>query len=158
MNYYEPADILIYVEDKGIVLREKSLMALDAATGKILAFGTEAERMAEKPEDHVKIASPLRRGMVADYTIAVKLFLCLFKKAGEVKPFRKPAIAVSVPEGITEVEKKAMEEALYQIGAGKVLVFEMGMEQLIEKLHQSDDKSLKKFRIVMGIVVNDMEK
>lgn len=158
MSYYKPAEIVIYVEGKGIVLKEKSLMAFDAATGKILAFGNEAERMAQNPDDSVRIVSPFRRGMVAEYGAAVKLFLCLLNKAGERKLFRRPSIAVSAPEGMTEVERKALEESLYQAGAGKVYISELTVDALAGKLGDGDGKSLKNFHTILGIEAEDAVK
>ena len=158
MSYYEPADIVIYVEGLGNVLKEKSLMAFDAASGKILAFGNEAERMVQNPNDSVKIVSPFRRGMVAEYGVAVKLFLCLLNKAGERKLFRKPSIAVSAPEGMTEVERKALEESLYQAGAGKLYISELTVDELARKLGDGDEKALKNFHLILGIEMEDAEK
>jgi rod shape-determining protein MreB len=156
MNYYEPADIVIYIEGRGVVLKEKSLMALDETSGKILAFGNEAERMAKNPEDSVKIVSPLRRGMVAEYGATVKLFLYFLHKAGERKLFHKPAIAVSAPEGMTKVERKALEESLFQAGAGKVYISEMTVEELARKLGQGNEKALKNFHTIFGIVPDEV--
>lgn len=158
MSYYEPADIVIYVKGKGIVLKEKSLMAFDAASGKILAFGNEAECMAQNPSDSVKIVSPLRRGMVAEYGAAVNLFLCLLNKVGERKLFRKPSIAVSAPEDMTEVERKALEESLYQAGAGKVYISELTVDELARKLGDGDGKALKNFHTILGIEAEDAKK
>ena len=71
MNY-EPADIIIYIRDKGIVLQEKSLVAYEEGSGKIIAVGNEAEGLAEA-EKHILVRSPLRRGIVADYFAAAAM-------------------------------------------------------------------------------------
>lgn len=144
--------VTIYIEEKGTVLREKPLMALEAGSGKILAFGAEAELMAENPAENVEIAAPLAGGKITDYKMAVKLFLCLLHKAG-VKGglFHKVQIALSVPGGVTDKEKKGWEDVLYQASAGKVFVSEMETEQLVTYLRGSSDKSLKGFHTVIGI-------
>lgn len=93
MNTFGAADtsITIYVEGKGVVLSERALMALETGSGKILAFGAEAELMAENPAENVKIVTPLAEGKITDYKNAVKLFLCLLHKAGvKGSLFHKP--------------------------------------------------------------------
>ncbi len=144
--------ITIYIREKGVVLKEKSLMALDAGSKKILAFGTEAELMAESEAENVEIAAPLAGGRVTDYRLTVKLFLCLLHKAGvNGSLFHKPQIALSIPEGMADAEKKVLEDVLYQAGAGKVFVSEMRMEQLVLSLSRDSDKTLKGFQTVIGI-------
>ena len=81
MDFFEPADIVIYIQGRGIVLKEKSLVAFDNVSGKIAAFGKEAEDMVKNPAEHIKIISPMKRGSIADYMAAVKLFQYLLKKA-----------------------------------------------------------------------------
>ncbi|MDE6052289.1 MAG: rod shape-determining protein, partial [Lachnospiraceae bacterium] len=68
LNSYEPADIEIHLKDKGMVLKEKSLVAFTKSDGKILAIGKEAEEISRKNIEDVQVISPLRRGMIADYT------------------------------------------------------------------------------------------
>ena len=80
MHYFEPADISIYIQGRGIILKEKSLIAYDETSGKILAYGGEAVHAAENTPDNVKIISPLHRGIIADYTAAVNLFVFLLNK------------------------------------------------------------------------------
>lgn len=150
MERLNAADISIYVEGKGVVLEEKALMAFDAATGKILAFGAEAENMAT---EGVNIVAPVQGGKIADHRVAVKLFLCLLHKAGvKGSLFHKPRIAVSVPGFSADVEKKLVEDCLYQAGAGKVILSEKGFEEIISYLRESGDKELKNFQTVIGIV------
>lgn len=81
LRMYEPADIEIYLRDKGMVLKEKSLVAFTPSDGKILAFGDEAEEIARKNMEGVQVISPLRQGMVADYSAAVKMFQYMIEKA-----------------------------------------------------------------------------
>lgn len=78
---YEPADIVIYLQNKGIVLKEKSLMAYERESGKILAVGMEAEKLMGTMSEDIVIESPLRQGMVVDYLVAKKMFDGLLQKA-----------------------------------------------------------------------------
>ncbi|MCI9079137.1 MAG: hypothetical protein HFH68_09490 [Lachnospiraceae bacterium] len=134
MNYFEPADISIYIQGKGTVLKEKSLIAYNETSGKILAYGNEAAHMAENITDSIKIISPLCRGTVADYMAAVKLFTFLLDKTWGKRLLRKPPAAVCVPGNITMTGKKAVEDTLYQAGAGKVLVSVLPLAQLLEEI------------------------
>lgn len=133
---YEPADIEIYLRQKGMVLQEKSLIAVNRADGKILAVGREAEETADT--EGVQVISPLRQGMIADYSAAVGMFQCMMTKVWGKRLLRKPDIAVCTPKGITEVEKKALEDALYQTGAKKLTIYEGALEQLTEEMEVYD--------------------
>ncbi|WP_455618323.1 rod shape-determining protein [Eisenbergiella sp.] len=157
---YEAADITIYIKGEGLVLKEKSLVAYDPRTNKILAIGTDAECMAQKESENVRVISPLRRGAVADYFVAVQLFTYLLKKAWGKRLFFKPKIVVCLPEDITEVEKKALEDAIYQSHAGAVMITDIAAEQFAamavtpEKL----PPECKNFRTVIGIAKDEPEK
>lgn len=132
MDYFEPADILIYIQGQGVVLKEKSLVAFDTESEKIIAFGEDAARLAKSPPEHVKILSPLRRGMIADYQVAVKLFTFLLRKAWGRKPLFPPGILICAPKGMTDVEKKAVEDALIQAGTKEIFITDISLEQLLE--------------------------
>ena len=110
---YEPADIEIHIKDKGMVLREKSLIAFTPQDGKILAFGAEAEEMAQKNMDGVLVFSPLRQGMIADYSAAVNMFRYMINKTWGKRLFHRPHVVAFIPKGMTEVEKKALEDIMY---------------------------------------------
>ena len=157
---YEPADIAIYIQGKGIVLKEKSLVACDPVSGKILAFGTEAERMAEQASGHIRVVSPLRRGMIADYFISVHLFTCFLQKAWGRKRFLKPRIALCVPEGITPVERKALEDVLLQSHARAVTIATIPFEQLTAMAETPEKlpRQLQKCGTIIGIIKEDPEK
>lgn len=83
MDLFEPADIIIYIQGRGIVLKEKSLLAIDKESGKILAYGEKARHMADNFNNNIKIISPLRLGAAADYIAAAGLFKCLLIKYGK---------------------------------------------------------------------------
>ena len=128
-KYYEPADIEIHIRDKGMVLREKSLVAFTPHDGKILAYGAEAEEMAKKNIDGVQVISPLRQGMIADYYAAVNMFRYMIKKTWGKRMFSKPHIVVFMPKDMTEVEKKALEDVMYELGAKELTISNVPLER-----------------------------
>ena len=154
---FEPADIAIYLHGRGMVLKEKSIVAFNAEDKKIVAFGTEAEYMEGKESGGIKVLSPLRQGMVADYVASVCLFAHLLYKAWGKKPFFKPPVAVCVPKGITEVEKKAMEEVLYQSGVKEVMISDMPWQQLASERPEEFSKLRAKFTTVIEITKENPE-
>lgn len=157
---YEPSDIVIYIKGRGIVLKEKSLVAYDPRTDKILAIGTDAECMAQKKSENVRVISPLRRGAVADYFVAVQLFTYLLKKACGERLFFKPKIVVCLPEGITEVERKALEDVMYQSRAGAVMITDIAAEQFAA-MAETPGKlppAYKNYSVVIGITKDEPEK
>ena len=109
---YEPADIEIYIRGLGMVQKEKSLLAVNEADGRILAVGTEVVQMAGENAPGVRLLSPLRRGKIEDYAAAVSLFMALLDKTLKKRAFRKPSIAVCVPKGLTQVERKKLRSRL----------------------------------------------
>ena len=74
MEFFEPADIVVYIQGKGMVLKEKSLLAFDIISKKIIAFGDEVEHLVDRQADNIHIISPLRTGVIADYVATVQLF------------------------------------------------------------------------------------
>ena len=155
---YEPADIVIYIHNKGIVLREKSLVAANWKTEKIEAVGIEAENMETKNLEGIYVVSPLRQGMIADYQMAVVLFSRLLLKALGKKPLRKPAIGICVPKGITEVEKKAVEDALIQSGAREVFIADIPGEEFVSEFIEKSPKLASKFKIIISITKDEPER
>lgn len=155
---YEPADIMIHVQGRGIVLKEKSLIAVQASDNKIVAFGTDAQRMAEKDREDIMVLSPLHQGMIADYPAAMELFLCLLRKALGKKPIIKPPVAVCVPKGMTSVDRKAMEDAVIYAGAGELLLSDVPMEEFIREFPDKSPKLYRKFKITMGIAKDEPER
>ncbi len=155
---YEPADIIIYVQEKGIVLKEKSVMAFQKTDGKIVAFGTEAERLEGTNTDAIEVMSPLRQGKIEDFTVAAGLFSLLLTKALGKKPLFKHPMAVCVPKGMTPVEKKAMEEVMISAGAGKVMTVDIPAAEFIRGFPDKFPKEYKKFKWVVGITKEEPER
>ena len=118
------ASILVYIRGKGVVLKEPSVVAFDRDTNKIKAIGEDARLMLGRTPGNIVAVRPLRQGVISDYTVTEKMMKYFIQKALGKKSFRKPRIAVCVPSGVTEVEKKAVEDATYQAGAREVSIIE----------------------------------
>ena len=119
------ASILVYVKGKGVVLQEPSVVAYDRDTNRIKAIGEEARLMLGRTPDNIVAIRPLRQGVISDYTITEKMLKYFIQKAVGKNFFgRRPRISVCVPSGVTEVEKKAVEDATYQAGARDVYIIE----------------------------------
>ncbi|RRD96485.1 MreB/Mrl family cell shape determining protein [Clostridiales bacterium COT073_COT-073] len=117
------ANVIVYISGKGVVLREPSVVAFDKNTNKILAVGSEARHMLGRTPGHIVAVRPLREGVISDYTVTEKMLKYFINKALG-RRLRKPHITVCVPSGVTEVEKKAVEDATYDAGARKVKIIE----------------------------------
>ena len=118
------ASILVYVRGKGVVLKEPSVVAFDRDTNKIKAIGEDARLMLGRTPGNIVAVRPLRQGVISDYTVTEKMMKYFIQKAVGRRMLRKPRIAVCVPSGVTEVEKKAVEDATYQAGAREVAIIE----------------------------------
>ena len=118
------ASVLVYMKGKGVVLKEPSVVAFDRDSGKIKAIGEEARLMLGRTPGNIVAVRPLRQGVISDYTVTEKMMKYFIQKAGGRQRFRKPRISVCVPSGVTEVEKKAVEDATYQAGAREVAIIE----------------------------------
>lgn len=118
------ASILVYIKGKGVVLKEPSVVAFDRDTNRIKAIGEEARLMLGRTPGNIVAVRPLRQGVISDFTVTEKMLEHFVKKAVGKRAFRKPKIAVCVPSGVTEVEKKAVEDATYQAGAREVFIIE----------------------------------
>ena len=115
---------MVYIKGKGVVLKEPSVVAFDRDTNKIKAIGEEARLMLGRTPGNIVAVRPLRQGVISDYTVTEKMIKYFIQKALGKKTFRKPRISVCVPSGLTEVEKKAVEDATYQAGAREVAIIE----------------------------------
>lgn len=161
---YEPADIRIYTRDRGLVLTEKSLIALhtsEKGTPKIAAIGNEAAQIAEQNQsnaiENIQIISPLRQGKIADHTLAVRLFSFLLQKAWGKKPLRRRPVALCIPQVMTAVEKRALQDTLYMAGAKELLISGLPYDRFIKEMPEPLPKQLKKFSTIIEITKNDPE-
>ena len=115
---------LAYSTTRGLVLNEPSIVVYDKNTEKIRAIGEEARMMEGRITSDLEIIRPIRQGVIVDYTVTEKMLKYFISRAIGRRAFRKPRISICVPSGITEIERKAVEEATYQAGARDVYMVE----------------------------------
>lgn len=121
------ANVLVYVSGKGIVLEEPSVVAIDKRTNSVLAVGEDARKMIGRTPGNIVAIRPLREGVISDYDITEKMLKYFISKVVDKKGFGRffmPRIMVCVPTGVTEVEKRAVEDATRQAGAREVYIIE----------------------------------
>lgn len=121
------ANVLVYVSGKGIVLEEPSVVAIEQRTNSVLAVGEEARRMIGRTPGNIVAIRPLRDGVISNYDVTEKMLNYFINKVVDKKGFSRffmPRIMVCVPTGVTEVEKRAVEEATRQAGARDVYIIE----------------------------------
>ena len=120
------ANTIIYVKGRGIVVREPSVVAIDRYTGKVVAAGEEANKMIGRTPDNIIAIRPMKDGVIADFDITQAMIKHFIRKA-KVVGILKPRVVVCIPSGITEVERRAVEEAVIQAGAKEVALIEEPM-------------------------------
>lgn len=127
------ANTLVYVRGKGIVINEPSIVALNQKTGKILAIGAEAQRMVGRTPGYIVVTRPLVSGVVSDFEVTeqmLKYFIDkVHKESFTLLP--RPRVVIGIPSGVTEVEKRAVEDATYNSGAREVYLIEEPMAAAI---------------------------
>ena len=117
------ANVLVYADGKGVVLREPSVVAVDKNTGKILQVGAAARNMLGRTPGNVVAMRPLLGGVISDYEMTQRMLSLFFKKAAR-HAILKPRVVVSVPSSITEVEERAVIHAALEAGARRVYLIE----------------------------------
>ena len=119
------ANVLIYVEGQGVVIREPSVVAVDKNTGKILQVGAEARNMLGRTPGNVVAMRPLKDGVISDHEMTVQMLQHLFRKAVRSSIFNpKPRVVICVPSGVTEVEERTVINAAIEAGARRVYLIE----------------------------------
>ena len=119
------ANVLIYVEGQGVVIREPSVVAVDKNTGKILQVGAEARNMLGRTPGNVVAMRPLKDGVISDHEMTVKMLQLLFRKAVKSSIFNpKPRVVICVPSGVTAVEERTGINAAIEAGARRVYLIE----------------------------------
>ncbi|MBQ2094176.1 MAG: rod shape-determining protein [Ruminococcus sp.] len=108
---------LVCLKGKGIILREPSVVAVDVRTDSVLAVGAQAKDMIGRTPDSIVAVRPLKDGVIADFKITAKMLQHFIKKSVKPGIFSKPRVIICMPTGVTEVERKAVEDAAYQAGA-----------------------------------------
>lgn len=126
------ATVLIFIKDKGVVLREPSVVAMDQNTGKILAVGDDAKQMLGRVPGNIVAVRPLRDGVIADYTMTeVMLRLFIKKVTTGFERYVRHRVMICVPSGATDVEKRAVLEAAFEAGAKEAYMIEEPMSAAI---------------------------
>jgi rod shape-determining protein MreB len=124
------ANSLVYVRDQGIVLREPSVVAIQAGTTNVLAVGEEAKRMLGRTPGNIVAIRPMKDGVIADFEITEAMLRHFIQKVHHRKLI-SPRVVVAVPSGITEVEKRAVKDSATHAGAREVYLIEQPMASAI---------------------------
>ncbi|MBE6030054.1 MAG: rod shape-determining protein [Clostridiales bacterium] len=125
------ANTLIYMSDKGIVLSEPSVIAKNTATKEVIAVGTEAKAMLGKVPEPINVVRPLQDGVISDFDMTAEMLRAFILKALGNAKITNLRVVVGVPSGVTEVEKRAVEDVVHQLGAKEVYVLEEPMAAAI---------------------------
>jgi rod shape-determining protein MreB len=125
------ANTLIYMKGEGVILNEPSVVAIDNNNGKVIAVGKEAKEYIGRTPPNISAIRPLKDGVIADFDVTkamIKYFLTVVRRDRKVS---KPKMVVGVPSGITQVEKKAVVDACFQVGIRDVFLIEEPMAAAI---------------------------
>lgn len=125
------ANTLIFVKGSGIVLNEPSVIAVENRGGKTLAVGHDAKAMLGKAPASISVVRPLQDGVISDFDRTADMLKSFLETALKVKRIRNFRVVVGVPSGVTEVEKRAVEEIVRQMGATEVFILEEPMAAAI---------------------------
>jgi len=125
------ANTLVFVRGIGIVLNEPSVVATEVTTGRVVAVGAAAKQMLGRTPDDIRAVRPLRDGVIADFEITEKLLSDFIRRVVRHRYLMKPKIVISVPSGITEVEKRAVRDSAENAGAREVYLIQEPMAAAI---------------------------
>ena len=125
------ANTLVYIKGQGIVVREPSVVAIRDDSKSVLAVGEEAKKMIGRTPGNIVAIRPMKDGVIADFDVTQAMLSYFIKKAASNKGVVSPRIAICVPFGVTEVEKRAIEEAARQAGARDAYLIEEPMAAAI---------------------------
>ena len=118
------SNIAIWYRGKGIIVHEPTMVAYDKENDKIVAYGEEARQLVARAQGSIVAVRPFKAGTISDYSVTEKLMWHYIQVAMGRQMFRKPYISICMPSGVTEVERRAVEEAAYQSGARDVTIVE----------------------------------
>lgn len=123
------ANTLVYVRGRGIVINEPSVVAVNQKTGRILAIGTEAKHMVGRTPSHIVATRPLVQGVISDFEVTEEMLRYFIQKVHQeaFSFFPRPRVAIGIPSGVTEVERRAVEDAARNAGAREVYLVEEPM-------------------------------
>ena len=117
--------VCVYMRDKGIVINQPSVIAYEQKEKKIIAVGAKAKRMTGKTTDDIVVEKPIRHGVISEYALAERMIKAFVKNALKKRRiWGRPNVCIAVPQGITEVERRAVEDAIIKTGAKEVFLLE----------------------------------
>jgi rod shape-determining protein MreB and related proteins len=125
------ANTLVYVKDQGIVLREPSVVAVQSGANKVLAVGDEAKQMLGRTPSNIVAVRPLKDGVIANFEVTEAMLRHFISKVHNGRVRAQPRVVIAVPAGITEVEKRAVQESTMHAGAREVYLIEEPMAAAI---------------------------
>ena len=125
------ANTLVHIRGKGIVIREPSVVAIRSDTKQVLAVGEEAKRMIGRTPGNIIAIRPMRDGVIADFDVTQEMLKYFIRRAIRRSIMLHPRVVISVPSGVTEVEKRAVYEAARQAGAREAYLVEEPMAAAI---------------------------
>lgn len=125
------ANTLVFVKGRGVIIREPSVVAIDKFSKQVLAVGEEAKKMIGRTPGNIVAIRPLKDGVIADFDVTQEMLKYFIRKATQKKSLFQPRVVVCVPSGVTEVEKRAVEEATIQAGAKDAFLIEEPMAAAI---------------------------
>ncbi len=125
------ANTLVFLANQGIVLNEPSVVAVEKGSGKILAVGSAAKEMTGRTPGGIEAIRPLKDGVIADFEMSEKLIADFIRRVVKHKYLMKPRVVISVPSGITEVEKRAVRDSAENAGAREVFLLQEPMAAAI---------------------------
>ena len=111
---------ILYVAGIGIRLREPTVVTIDRTTGRVLKVGEDARKMLGRTPESITAVRPLKDGVIADFEVTAAMLKYFVRKAIKAGSFTRPHIVICIPSGVTEVERRAVEDAAKQAGASRV--------------------------------------
>ncbi|MGH2354788.1 MAG: rod shape-determining protein [Chloroflexota bacterium] len=126
------ANTLVYVRERGVVISEPSVVATDKRTGRVLAVGAEAKKMVGRTPSNIIAVRPLKDGVIADFETVESMLRYFIRKVHDPLPFMpRPRVIIGVPSGVTEVEKRAVQDAALNAGSREAYLIEEPMAAAI---------------------------
>ena len=143
------ANTLVFMKGKGIVMREPSVVAVDVRTDTVLAVGAAAKEMIGRTPGSIVAVRPLKDGVIADFDITATMLKHFIRQTVKPSIFSKPKVIVCIPSGVTDVERRAVEDTARQAGAGDVKLIEEPMAAAIGQA--TNRKLMRDLRVYMAV-------
>ena len=118
------ANTLLCMKGKGIILRSPSVVAISKSSREIVALGKEARKMLGKTPEGLLAFRPIKDGVIADFDLTAKMLRAFFEITDSISLFSRPSVIVCIPYSVTEVERRAVEDAVFEAGARSVALID----------------------------------